>query len=126
MSKRRKANFYIRVRVRDKAGADGFYFQKVSGWIETFQTSDGTPVQFAFHRDRGFRWCNITEVSTGLGCGVAETFEAAEQVARERVDVIAKILQTPEKIRFAQELEHFIRFEEEEDERMFFENQTKR
>ena len=125
MSKRRKANFYIRVRVRDNAGADGFCFQKVSGWIETFQASDGTPVQLAFHRDSGFRWCKITEVSTGLGCGGAETFEAAEQVARDRVDIIAAILKRTEAVRFAQELEHYIRFEEEEDERMFFENQPK-
>lgn len=111
MSKWRKESFYIRVSIDPYL--DEFLFQKVSGRTETFQASDGTPVQFGFHRSKGYRWWYITEISTGLACGGERIFEDAENAARKLVDTVANLLKKSLHVQMSQELADYIRIEEE-------------
>lgn len=127
MSKRCKVGFYIRVSTKERNGGSGFYFQKVSGWVRSFKDSDGFLVRIGFHRNEGLGSWHITDLETGLGCGIADTYKGAVQLVKERIDAIAKALQEPKYVRLAQELAFCLQFSEEDEHgRKFPENQPKR
>ena len=107
----KKTVFYIAISPKSgKIKPNKCYFQKVTGWGETFNASDGSVIEIGLSKRLG-NWF-VTEASTGMPIttGVFATrADAIASLTPDLVDSIAYVLRCPEMITAAERLDSYKR-----------------